>query len=93
MVQLSSESLAAQLRGLWTQSDIAKLAARSPMAIYLWVRRAKDPLPCVPIPGFKKDSVRFVPAEVRAWCQRNGIELHEEGKQSAKRKRVALKAA
>lgn len=92
MVRLSSDVLAAQLRGLWTQSDIAKLAKRSPMAVYLWCRRAKDPLPCVPIPGFKKDGVRFVPTEVRAWCRRNHIELHEE-EERGKRKRVALRAA
>ncbi len=92
MNQLSSRRLREQLAGLWTQNDIAARTGKTAMAVYLWTQRVKDPLPYIPIPGFKKDSVRFVPEEVRRWCKRNDMELHEE-EQGAKRKRVTLKAA
>lgn len=92
MNQLSSAKLREQLASLWTQNDIAFRSGKTAMAVYLWTQRTVDPLPCVPIPGFKKASVRFVPAEVRSWCRRNDINLHE-GEQVGKRKRVTLKAA
>lgn len=75
---LETAKLQKLINGLWTAQDVCERWGVTAMTVHLW--RDKG-LPAVVIPGYARDAVRFVPADVRDWTKKNSIERrHAAGK-------------
>jgi hypothetical protein len=73
---MRSAELTKVLDECWTTQELTRKFRVTAMTINTW-RRQKD-LPCIPIRGDVRPSLRFVPDEVRAWAKAHNIEIHDD---------------
>ena len=64
-----------ELSDLWTTDVLVQKFRVSPMTLWVW--RSKRGLPTLSLPGKKRDSVRFIPAEVTKWAKENKVEMYD----------------
>ena len=55
----------------WSSQETARRLGVTTMTLFNWRLRDDDPIPSLHIPGEKRNSVRFLPDEVRSWARRN----------------------
>ena len=63
------------LKGLLTTSQMCELFDVTSQTITNWRRKG---LPCVRIPGNRKDGIRFRPSEVLRWAKKNGKKISSD---------------
>lgn len=74
-VTKQTADLQKSLDQLWTTQDLCSRFASEPTAMTIFTWRRDRGLPFIKVPGTKRDTIRFVPNDVKAWARKNGLKL------------------
>lgn len=71
---LSSNQLQETLNRLWTVQDLISRFRVTHQTIHNW--RKESGLPAIDVPGTNRNTLRFIPEDVRAWAKRKQKKLY-----------------
>ena len=73
--KMGSQELQHILDATWTTQDIIVRFKVTAMTVHVW--RTNKGLPCIVVKGSARDTVRFIPDEVRRWAREHGKRIYD----------------